>query len=443
MLLALVPAAAHAEPYDDAVVVECANLWHDRNLKFVRAGLCLGSPLGQAVFAAHSRRTTDAAAITLSDAARARISAIQQREVKLGCMIDTEAETLQDAARNLAVNPGETGQAVREDADHVNVRAGPSTAFEVIDEIALGTPMTVLERGLNPQGTHRWLRVSYPSAAGGRDLEGYVYFRQVEAIARPSRWTPPFKDFPPPDQTAATNTEWRLDPELIAVVPEGLARETLEVYFDDGPNFAESTILTIWGCGTGCAAGGILDLANGVWADLPFIIESDLGQDVPLLDYRSDSTLIVANGWRHDEELGVFPYHWNGHEVYALTDTPEPRPSTIDQWQRVQSAFAEVEYDDAIRHLRGVILHPEEGDAERFEALFAVALAARGAGRFDKGLAAAYRAQDISPDDPEVRDYIASHDLAYSAANPPPTEFEIIAETALDSLDGLLEMLDW
>ena len=339
------------------------------------------------------------------------------------------------------VNPGETGQAVRQDADHVNVRSGPSTTFEVIDEIALGTAITVLERGLNPQGTHRWLRVSYPSAADGRDLEGFVYFRQVEAVETPLHWTPPFEDFPPPAETAADTIELQMDPALILQAPEGLARETLEVVFDEGPNFAETAILTMWGCGAGCAAGGILDTATGVWADLPFIIQSDLGQDKPLLDYRHDSTLIVATGWLDEDELGTFPYHWNGHAIVALNDEPQPRPTTAQQTELALAALRDGLHEEAISRFRRTLLYLQE-DEERVEALMGIAIAARELGQFDKGLGVAYRAQQIDQTDPRVREYVASHESAQLAANPPLTEFEQIAAPALDGIEDLLGLLE-
>lgn len=437
--------SARSERFSDDYGHECATLWRDRNFEFVTAGLCLASPLGRAVFSDHSCTTSDASSIALSEAALARVRTIQRREVFLGCLIDTAAETLEAAARNLVVNPGETGRAVREDADHVNVRAGPSTTFEVIDEIALGTPITVLERGLNPQGTHRWLRVSYPSTADGGDLEGFVYFRQVEAVISvdkgPGPWAAPFEDFPPGAETAATAVAWEIDPALIEKAPEGLARETLEVIFDEGPNFAGTAILTIWGCGTSCAAGGVLDLLTGTWADLPFVIHGDLGQDAPLVDYRPDSTLLVATGWLDDEELGAFPYHWNGHELYALAAAEDPPPPMTEQLRHGLDALEAGRPEEAIRRYRRALIDAQEG-AVRVEALHGIAVAAREIGRLDKGLGAAYRAQEIDGNDPRIREYVASHDAAYLVANPPPTEFEAIAAPTLDNLDDLLGLLD-
>lgn len=63
------------------------------------------------------------------------------------------------------------------------------------------------------------------------------------------------------------------------------------------PNFAGRYIVTIWGCGTSCLAGAVMDAKTGNVAFLPGAIHSWEGdENLEPIEYRLNSRLIIFSG---------------------------------------------------------------------------------------------------------------------------------------------------
>jgi hypothetical protein len=75
-------------------------------------------------------------------------------------------------------------------------------------------------------------------------------------------------------------------------------------------NFAGHYRLVIWGCGTSCATGAVLDKSDGRVIFLPFTIccSEDYSDDFQPIAYRQDSRLIVFSGLI--DEAGVNGAHY-------------------------------------------------------------------------------------------------------------------------------------
>ena len=449
----------HAETFTDATAETCGELWRERNEIFIQRGLCPLVPLARALFSGSGCTTDDASSIVLDSHLRDQIAAIRAREVFLGCQIDIDAETLYEGARNFAVDPGEPAMTWSTSSDHTNVRNGPSSqGFEVIDRLENGHPVEVLERGLNPQGTHRWLRIAYTSDEG-QAREGYAYFAQVRAVRRPVAASASFGDFP-------ATTEAAVDRALLDRIALPQAREAVSAQLEKGPNFAGSAILASWGCGSGCAMAGILDFATHIWFEIPFAMHRDLDQETPLFAAEPGSTLLVARGWQNEETPGLFEYHWNGSELTMLSDG-SGGDSGDYHGQMTQAATA-LHTGDVSAALQGFrrALAKADGVRQRVAAMQGLADAARRAGAFEEGLSYAMRAGQLLPDEPWIKPYIASQEQvvaqARSSGSPSPqtaaspaaapkrapepaprplNEFEERAAPTLEALDAVFDLL--
>jgi hypothetical protein len=82
-----------------------------------------------------------------------------------------------------------------------------------------------------------------------------------------------------------------------------------------GPNFAGAWTVVIWGCGTSCQSGVMVDARSGQIIDLPQPFTRDA-------DYRRDSRLLVADPV--DEPVQPFTnpwarfYEWTGQQWILL-----------------------------------------------------------------------------------------------------------------------------
>lgn len=446
-----------AETFTDATAETCGALWRERNEIFIQRGLCPSVPLARALFSGSGCTTDDASSIVLDSHLRDQIADIRAREVFLGCQIDVDAKTLYEGARNLAVNPGEPAMTWSTSSDHTNVRNGPSSqGFEVIDRLENSHPVEVLERGLNPQGTHRWLRIAYTSDQG-QAREGYAYFAQIRAVRRPVAASASFGDFP-------ATSEATVDRALLDRITLPQAREAVSAQLEKGPNFAGSAILATWGCGSGCAMAGIVDFATDTWFEIPFTMHRDLDQETPLFAAERGSTLLVARGWQNEETPGLFEYHWNGTELTTLSDGSGG--DSGDYHEQMTQATTALHTGDMSAALQGFrqALAKADGVRSRVTALQGLADAARRAGSFEEGLAYAKRARDLLPEEPWIQSYISSHESVVAqalsksrAASAPPeatsavakaepapaprvmNEFEKTAAPILEILDELLE----
>lgn len=70
------------------------------------------------------------------------------------------------------------------------------------------------------------------------------------------------------------------------------------------PNFAGHFIVTIWGCGTGCQVGAVIDARTGkvFWLPFPVGQTSEVDEDFRPVEFRLDSKLIVFSGVRVDRD---------------------------------------------------------------------------------------------------------------------------------------------
>lgn len=125
---------------------------------------------------------------------------------------------------------------------------------------------------------------------------------------------PWFEDHAVPVEQFADTTPVSSYPEEI--VPR--IRDALSAAAGEPVNFAGRYRLAVWGCGSLCTAGGILDRRTGAVAMLPFAVHRPL---VPLfeeLEYRADSRLLVATGSLNEERDGTFLFLWNGSAFVEL-----------------------------------------------------------------------------------------------------------------------------
>lgn len=126
------------------------------------------------------------------------------------------------------------------------------------------------------------------------------------------------------DHAAASSCGERVKwPEWPGTLPSTLTRDERALFeraWSSGPNFACDALLVTRGCGTGCVSGMIHDAGTRRTHVLSFAIHREAGQDEPPLEFREDSAILVANGWRNELEQGVFRYRWDGERLHRLKD---------------------------------------------------------------------------------------------------------------------------
>ena len=78
-------------------------------------------------------------------------------------------------------------------------------------------------------------------------------------------------------------------------------------------DFAGHYVVTLWGCGTGCVMGGIIDAKTGHVTMLPFTLccwPVEVPDDFEPVVYRLDSSLIVFDGARNENESDVGKHYY-------------------------------------------------------------------------------------------------------------------------------------
>jgi TonB family protein len=98
-----------------------------------------------------------------------------------------------------------------------------------------------------------------------------------------------------------------------------LFRTRITAASQENPNFAGRYVISVWGCGTGCAQGVAVNVATGkvVWLPGSFVLEP---LDAERYQYRLDSLLLIVNG--HESEDDETPY---APRCYLLDDETYPR----------------------------------------------------------------------------------------------------------------------
>ncbi len=112
---------------------------------------------------------------------------------------------------------------------------------------------------------------------------------------------PRFEDYP------ARQTYKRKNHALILTRENRMFRTKLREAAGEKPNFAGHYIVAIWGCGTSCVTGAIIDAATGRVFSLPFSVccWESTKDDFEPVEFDLNSTLIAFNGARAEKEGDV------------------------------------------------------------------------------------------------------------------------------------------
>ena len=328
--------------FDEALAQACSDLWMARNRLLIAQGQCPESRLAKRTFPGVLCEANVSQTQALNAQNQIRLQNIRARETYLGCSVDETFGRLYEAVRGSMPLPGGSAIAATTSAGYVNVRSGPSTqGFNVVDRLEPEMLVQVRSRVLNPLGTHRWVEIEY-EGPDGQTRSGYVYYTNLEVRERRVNLVGQFEDFPSV-VCKRDAIDSALNAQILDQIDLDQARETARIMRDTGPNFAGSAQLFTWGCGTGCAAAGVLDYATGVWLELPFVITRDFDSDEPLYDYRPDSTLLIARGFMNEDREGPFQYHWTGYGLQILSDprrsgSGRPMPSFEASLKRADKA---------------------------------------------------------------------------------------------------------
>lgn len=147
------------------------------------------------------------------------------------------------------------------------------------------------------------------------------------ALAAP---VPQFKDYP-------ATPLYSGQPHALVLDEFGkLFKTRLREALKEKPNFAGHYVLTIWGCGTSCLSGGIVDKISGKAYPLPEILMGVMplkpefqDQDDRELIYKPNSRLLIMAGAFDTDKPGhddlVKFYEFRGSKFLLLKETPYGR----------------------------------------------------------------------------------------------------------------------
>lgn len=151
-----------------------------------------------------------------------------------------------------------------------------------------------------------------------------VYLSCTAALAEA---VPQFKDYP------VTQSYAGQEPALVLDEFGKSFKTRLREALADKPNFAGHYVLTIWGCGTSCISGGIVDKITGKAYPLPELLmgvyplkpEFENQDDRELIYKPTSRLLIMAGAFDTDEpshdDLVKF-YEFKGDKFILLKQTP-------------------------------------------------------------------------------------------------------------------------
>jgi hypothetical protein len=103
-----------------------------------------------------------------------------------------------------------------------------------------------------------------------------------------------------------------------------------EAASDGKVNFAGHYMLSAIGCGAGCVMVFALDADTGKVSWLPFTVSQDMADqgfdtDIPPLDFRPDSRLLMIAGSRNERGHGLYQYVFE-HDQFRLLNSREDSP---------------------------------------------------------------------------------------------------------------------
>lgn len=128
------------------------------------------------------------------------------------------------------------------------------------------------------------------------------------------------------DQFPATETfSGKPAVSILKRARDRLYRTMIRVEAEEGPNFAGRYKVALWGCGSSCNGGALVDEKTGEIFDLPFTYmgwgPGKFGDGAVGLAYgfeqvsiRKDSRLFVYRGCPEDDatRCGAYYYEWTG-----------------------------------------------------------------------------------------------------------------------------------
>ena len=159
-----------------------------------------------------------------------------------------------------------------------------------------------------------------------------LFLIAVALMAQP-KVPPRFEDFPAQSDWSGPRTAVKL-----ATPSERMFRTKLTDASKEPPDFAGHFRVALWGCGSQCVAGGIVDLETGVvyppplggpgkgWDRWIFASGIGVGPEVPLFEYRRDSRLFLLRRGSATT-LGIIDLHyfeWTGTGFRKLVQIPVP-----------------------------------------------------------------------------------------------------------------------
>jgi hypothetical protein len=100
-------------------------------------------------------------------------------------------------------------------------------------------------------------------------------------------------------------------------------RTQIQTQAAKGPNFDGRYAVVLWGCGSSCNGGALVDEKTGEVFNLPFAVlaaapgPSGTGE---MVQFRKDSRLIVFRGCPEEESTrcGAYYYEWTGSQFKLL-----------------------------------------------------------------------------------------------------------------------------
>ena len=165
-----------------------------------------------------------------------------------------------------------------------------------------------------------WSKLEHQQGSSGGSSDNETDSDHTGTAQLPAN-LPKFSDYPAP--AAQRVDALKLSPEDDAWT----MRTRLRDAWNRGPDFAGSATIAIWGCGTTCATGVVLD-AQGMIHQLP---DGDDEGPSPTLDYRRDSSLLIAKTERSlgEETECVFEaYVWTGRTFDRVAGFPQSSRGT-------------------------------------------------------------------------------------------------------------------
>jgi hypothetical protein len=134
--------------------------------------------------------------------------------------------------------------------------------------------------------------------------------------------TPSFADYP-----AAPAYHGRNAAPVLASKDDRQFRTMIRNGAREKPNFNGHYIVTIWGCGTDCAMGAIIDAITGKIVSLPVVAGTPEGVAADDLHfaYRLDSRLFVMNGMiNEDPPMGSHYFTFDGTALKQVKTIVRP-----------------------------------------------------------------------------------------------------------------------